>query len=147
MAGTLLKLKDDLKAALKAREGNRAEFLRFLLSHVHNREIEKRGKGESDEVTEDDVTDVLRKEMKRKKESIRLFQEGKRDDLAEKEIRELEWLALYLPLGPTREDIERVVRELNEKGMRDFPLLMKEAMSRLPGADGKDVSAAVKALL
>lgn len=147
MSETLFKLRDDLKLALKAREEERVGFLRFLLSHVHNKEIEKRGKGVTEEVTEDDVLDVLRKEMKRKKEAIRLFSEGKRDDLAEKETKELEWLTFYLPPLPTKGDIERIAHELKEKGIHDFSTFMKEAMIRLPGADGAEVSAAFKKVL
>ena len=147
MSDTLSRINSDLKTALKSGEGARVGFLRFVRSHIQNREIEKRGKGGSGELTEEEVREVLRKEAKRKKESIELFRKGSRGELAEKEEQELRWLMEYLPPVPTRDDIVRVVKELKEKGVTDFSAFMKEAMPRLEGADGKEVSVVVKEML
>src|SRR3989344_3525556 len=127
-------LNQDLKSAMKAGEKERVEFLRFLFSHVHNREIEKRGRREDGNLTNKEVQDVLLKEKKRKLESIELFEKGGRGDLAEKEKRELLILSPYLPAAPTRDDIINVVTDLKSSGTVEFSTIMKEAMKRLPGA-------------
>ena len=136
MSGSLVdRISNDLTAALRAGEEVRVGTLRLLRSAIHNREIEKRGKGAA--LTEDDVAEVVAREAKKRKESIHLFTEGKRQDLAEKETRELEVLAAYLPEQARDEEVRRVVAAalavVKPASPKDFGKVMGEAMKTLKG--------------
>ncbi|MEK7513040.1 MAG: GatB/YqeY domain-containing protein [Patescibacteria group bacterium] len=136
MSGSLVdRISNDLTAALRAGEEVRVGTLRLLRSAIHNREIEKRGKGAA--LTEDDVAEVVAREAKKRKESIHLFTEGKRQDLAEKETRELEVLAAYLPEQASDEEVRRVVAAalavVKPASPKDFGKVMGEAMKTLKG--------------
>lgn len=138
------RLAHDLKIAQKAGEGERVSLIRMLIAHVHNREIEKRGEGKAG-LDDAEVIEVLKKEAKKRKEAIELFRRGGRDDLAEKEEKELELLSVYVPKEMGREEIARVIDGLIQGGLKDFNSLMKEAMRSLKGkADGKTVSEMIK---
>ncbi|MEK7608077.1 MAG: GatB/YqeY domain-containing protein [Patescibacteria group bacterium] len=138
------KIGQDLKESMKGGNHERSGVLRFLLSQVHNREIEKRGKGDSSPLTDEEVLDVFKKEVKKRKESIELFNKGGRKDLSDKEVSELVHITPYLPAAVTREEIEKVVAELRAEGVTDFPALMKAALARLKNAEGGEVAKVIK---
>ena len=141
---TSARLKDDLKTALKAGDRERLEVLRFVSAQLQNRSIEKRGQGEGEALTEEEVLEVLRKDVKRRKEAIELFKQGDRADLVEKESKEVDVIQAYLPAAPTEEQVREAIHALRQEGLSEFPILMKEAMKRLKGADGALVSKIVK---
>lgn len=141
----LEQLKEDIKTALKSGDRDRADILRLLNAQIQNRSIEKRGQGEGEVLTEEEVLEVFRKEVKKRKDAIELFGKGGRADLAEKEEKEVAVIQEYLPAAPTEEDVQVVVQQLRQEGLSGFPVLMKEAMKRLKGADGTLVSKVVKA--
>lgn len=142
---TLLEqIKEDIKTAMKAGDRERLEVLRFVNSQFQNRAIEKRTQGEGDVLTDEDVLESMRKEVKRRRDAIELFRQGDRADLVEKEEKEVAIIQAYLPAAPTEEQIKAVVQELRQEGLSGFPVLMKEVMKRLKGADGNMVSRAVK---
>lgn len=138
------RLKDDLKTAMKSGDKERLEVLRFVSAQLQNRSIEKRGAGEGEALTEEDAVEVLRKDVKRRKDAIELFRQGNRADLVEKEEKEVEMIQVYLPAAPTEEQVRETVQALRQEGLSEFPALMKEAMKRLKGADGALVSRVVK---
>ncbi len=141
----LAQLQEDLKKALKSGDEASVGLLRLLLAQIHNREIEKRSKGGGDVLSDEEVRDVLQKEVKKRKESITLFRQGKREDLAKKEEAEMALIAPYLPAAVTREEIEKVVDILKGSGFSDFPSLIREAMKQLKGrADGTLVSEVIR---
>ena len=82
------KINDDIKKALKAKDELVLLVLRGIASEIHNKEIEKKG----EELTEEDILGVLMSEAKKRKESIVEFEKGERNDLVEKEEKELEIL-------------------------------------------------------
>lgn len=138
--GIIERIDADLKTALKSGDALRAGVFRFVRAQFHNREIEKRGKGAEGALTDEEAADVLRKEMKKRKEAIELFEKGGRADLKEKEEAELNVIAEYLPAQPTREELVALVEALKKEGISDFPALMREAKKRLPAADGGEIA-------
>ena len=140
----LERIKEDIKTAMKSGDRERLEVLRFVNSLFQNRAIEKRTQGESDILTDEDLIESMRKEVKRRKEAIELFKQGGRNDLVEKEEKEVAIIQTYLPAAPTEEQIKALVQQLRQEGLSGFPVLMKEAMKRLKGADGNMVSKVVK---
>ena len=140
----LEQLKEDIKSAMKSGDRERLEVLRFVNAQLQNRAIEKRTAGEGDVLTDEDILESMRKEVKRRKDAIELFRQGGRADLVEKEEKEVAVIQAYLPAAPTEEQIKATVQQLRQEGLSGFPVLMKEAMKRLKGADGNLVSKAVK---
>jgi len=141
------KFEEDLKKALRAGDRVRVSTLRLVLSAIINRAIEFRKKdiGLSDE----EVVEVLRSEVKKRRDAAEEFRRGKRDDLSQKEEQEIEILGPYLPPEMSDEDLERIVadsiREVGTQSIEDFGKIMKAAMTVLKGrVEGGRVSQAVK---
>lgn len=138
------KIKNDLNQALKAKKADEVLVLRFLLADLHNREIEKKG-----ELDDEEVVAVIRKQVKQRKEAIEEFQQGKREDLAQKESQEIEILSKYLPQMISAEELERVIDasidKTNAKSAQDFGKVMGEVMKELKGrAEGNLMAELVK---
>ena len=69
--------------------------LRMMIAAIHNREIEKKGKGQ--ELNDDDVMDVLRKEVKKRKEASEMYTTGGRAESAAREEKEVKFIEEFLP--------------------------------------------------
>lgn len=143
-------LQEELKQAMLAKDELRKSVLRLLLSAINYYEIQKGGAGY--EAADEDVMSVIRKEVKQRKDSIEQFKIGNRQDLVDKETKELELLQTYLPAQMTEEEIREIVketiREINATTVADMGKAMSAVMPKLKGkADGTVVSAIVKELL
>lgn len=135
------KIEKDVKKALKKRETIVVSTLRMLKSAIHNKEIEKRG----ERLQEAEVIKVIAKQAEQRKDSIEQFAKAKRQELVEKETKELEILKSYLPQQLKEEEIvnlvKGVIKEMGAKGKADFGRVMKSAMVEVAGkAEGKLVS-------
>lgn len=136
---------NDLKSAMKGREAQKVETLRMLMAAFKNKEIEKRGKGEAGDLTDDELREVTGKEVKRRREAAEIFMTAKREDLAGKERAEIEILSRYLPAQMSEAEIESAIDRVIKGGAADFGAVMKEAMKELKGkADGKVVGEIIK---
>lgn len=142
-------INNDLIISLKAGDSLSVEVLRSVNAVLKNFQIEKRGKGQSEELSEDDVLMILKKEVKKRKEAIELYRQGGRDDLADKEQKEILVLQKYLPEEMIREAVEAKVNDVLERSdSREFGVIMKEVIKELGGrADGKVVAEILKGKL
>lgn len=141
------KITSDIKEAMKAGEAEKLGVLRMLSSAVNNRKIEKRTKsGKDEELTDEEVLEVIAKEAKKRKESIGMFESGGRGDLAAQEKSELQILAAYLPEQMSEADVRAAVtRIVGEAPVKELGPVMKAAMAELKGkADAGLVSKLVK---
>jgi uncharacterized protein YqeY len=141
------RLSQDMKAAMKARDALRVSVLRLALSEVKNARIEK-----GEDLTDEDVIQVLRRGVKRREEAAEQYRKGSREDLADRETREGEILQAYLPQVLEGEALERAVetaiQEANAQSLKDLGKVMKILMSAHAGRlDGKSVQALVRARL
>ena len=140
----------ELKKAMLAREADKLSVLRMLKSSVKYAAIEKGG---ADSVPSDaDVLAVVRKEVKKREDSITSFAQAGRTDLADKEKAELEFLRVYLPAQMAEEKVEALVKEaIAETGATSkaqMGLVMKAAQAKAAGqVDGKTLSTVVQRLL
>lgn len=139
--------KKSLIEAAKARDQVRLDTIRAIQSAVKYKEIEKRG-----ELTDPEILSVIGTLCKQRRESIEQFQKGGRQELADKESRELSILEKFLPAQLSRGEVEKVVgqaiKDLGAAGPSALGQVMKEAMKRLAGqADGKLVNEIVRSLL
>lgn len=139
---------EDLKSAMKAKDKDRLQVLRSLKAKLQEKEIAERKDGEAT-LTEDQAIAVLMKAAKQRKESITQFEEGGREDLAEKEKSELAIIEEYLPKMLTEDEVREVVSkkiaDLGAEGPQDMGKVMGPIMGILKGkADGGLVSKVVK---
>ncbi len=135
----------DFTGALKAHEDLKVSTLRLLRSEIKKREVS----GQKKELSDVEVSEALSTLVKQRRESIRLFQQGGRQDLAQKEEAELQILLGYLPKALSQTELEglidEVISETGAAGPKDFGKVMKTVMAQAAGrADGKAVSEAVK---
>jgi len=140
----------DLKKAMIARDAERLSVLRMLKSSVKYAAIEKGG---ADAVpTDTEVSAVIRKEVKKRQDSITSYTEGNRPELAAKEQAELEMLQTYLPAALSEAELEKIVKdaiaETAATGKAQMGAVMKAAQAKAAGrADGKTLSQLVQKLL
>jgi len=139
---TRQKIKSDSILALKAGDKRLVSVLRYLTSLIDKREL---AMPVSLSMTEEIVMEVLRKELKNKKESRLMFEKGGRVDLVAEVDFEIEVLSAYLPAEIGQEEIRKeVVKVIEEKGVV-FGEIMKQVMTKFKGeVDGQVVSSIVK---
>ncbi|GIW65260.1 MAG: aspartyl-tRNA amidotransferase subunit B [Candidatus Parcubacteria bacterium] len=134
----LEQIKNDLKQAQLNKDNLVLDTLRLLLSEIHNYEIKKRATNE--EITEDDIIQIIQKEIKKRKEAREMFLNGNRIDLADEALKEINVLSKYAPSNLSQEEILKIIADLKQKGFTDFNSLMKEIMKNFKGkVDGKEV--------
>jgi hypothetical protein len=147
------RLNADLTEAMRAKDEVRKLALRSAKTAILNAEVEKRGKeGPGATLTEEEVSAVVSRQAKQRRESIAEFTKGGRMDLVAQEEAELAVLEVYLPRQLSQEEITAVVRQvIAEVGVTDpkqVGLVMRPAMDRLRGqADGKLVNQIARDLL
>lgn len=139
---------DDTKNAMKAKDMDKVNTLRFLQSAVKNKEIEVRPNA----LTDEDVVSVLRKSVKQRQDSIAQYSAAGRADLADKEKLELSIIEGYLPKQMGADQIEAVVKQaikdVGATSPKEMGAVMKAVQAKTQGtADNKIVSEIVKKLL
>ncbi len=133
-------VREDMKAAMKAKETTRLTVLRGLVTSFTN-ELTATKRTPQDKLSDEEVLDLIRRAVKQRKDACEQFRKGKRDDLADLEEEESKMLEVYLPAQMSKEDVERVVREKKEaldvSDKSDMGKLMGAVMGELKGkADG-----------
>lgn len=141
------RINEDMKAAMRAKEADRLGTIRLLLAAIKQREVDERK--DLDDVA---ITGVIEKMLKQRRDSISQFEQGGRQDLADKEKFEIEVLQEYMPRAVGDEEIQAaVIAAISSQGARG-PQDMGKVMAVLKGelagrADMGKVSALVKAKL
>lgn len=142
------RLEEDSKVALKAGDSVKLSVLRMLLSSIKMLEIEKNIKTPSDS----DVLPILQRHIKQHKESIEQFKKGNRQDLADKEEKELKILSGYMPEQMTEGELLGIVKDAVAQtgavAKSDMGKVMKVVMEKARGkADGKVINQLVMRFL
>lgn len=155
------KLQEELRQSTLAKDALKTSVLRLLLSAINYYEIQKGAelseaerarlldKGERYQATDEDVISVIQKEAKQRRESIEQFKTGGRQDLVDKETKELEILQTYLPEQMSEDEIKKLVKEtIAQTGAKTIADMGKVMSSLIPKtksqADGGLVSKIVK---
>ncbi len=138
MAGNIIttKLQDDLKTAMKKKDKVRVSTMRMLISEMKNVQLAERG-----ELSEEKELSIITSYAKKRRESIKAFEQGGRDDLAANERIELEIVMAYLPeqMGEDeiRAEVEKIIAETGASGPQDMGRVMGPLMAKFKGrADG-----------
>ena len=135
----------DLTASMKAQDAARTSTLRMVKAAMMNRQIEKGG-----QLDDEEISKLLRSLVKQRRDSIEQYQKAGRQELVDKESAEITVIEGYLPQAASREEIEAVVSEAitstGASSMKDMGKVMKAAQAALAGknADGRLVSEIVK---
>jgi len=141
MAATLLaRLQEDLTAARKAQNKPQVLLLGTILADARNREIELKR-----DLTDEDVVDVLRRGIKKRRESVEMYDKGGRADLAATERAELDALSAYLPAQASETDIRAAVVAAIDAGASNVGAVMGKVMGQFKGrAEGGVINAIVR---
>jgi uncharacterized protein YqeY len=136
-----------MKAAMRAKDSARLSAIRLLLSGIKQREVDERK-----ELSDADVTSVIDKMIKQRRESIAQYEKAARKDLADAERFELDVLTGYLPQqmsdAEVLQEVQKAIGESGASGVKDMGKVMGLLKSRLAGkADMAKVSALVKGKL
>jgi len=142
------KILKDYKAAMLAKDAAKSSILSFLRAQFQNLAKEKK----KDKLEDKDAISIIKREVKRHQDSIEQFKKGNRQDLVDKETKELDILKSYLPKQLSEDElkkaIDEVVLSLGATDMKQMGQIMKEVMAKVgDSADGKMVSSLVKAKL
>lgn len=133
----LARLQADQAAARRAQDKNRVLLLGMMISEIKNREIELKR-----DASDDDIVDVVRKAIKKRKESVLVYGKANRTDLADKEQAEADTLDAYLPAQVDPEELRVAVREAISAGAANVGAVMAKVMPLFKGrADGGTINA------
>jgi len=130
------KIQSDMYRAMKRKDANASKTLRVVLAKLKDKKIEKR-----DDLTEAEEIKVLQTLAKQRKESIKIFKDGGRDDLVSLEEKELSIIEKYLPQMLSDDDIKNIVKnaiaESGASSMSDIgkvmPIVIKKGAGRIDG--------------
>ncbi len=140
-------LTSDMKLAMKARDKSKLSVIRMVLSSIKYAELEKKAP-----LTDDQILDVLAREMKQRKDSLAEFIKGNREDLATKVEAEIEIIEEYLPEQLNEEEVRKIITaaiaDLGASSKADMGKVMGLVMPAVKGrADGKIINRIVQELL
>jgi len=140
-------VEQDIRRAMKARSETELSTLRLLMAALKQQEIDHRI-----ELTDAAVLTIIEKMIKQRKESLRIFREAQRDELANKEQAELDILMSYMPqqINPAeaKAAVQAAILEVDAQGPKDMGKVMGILKSQLAGkADFSALSAIVKEML
>lgn len=141
------KLMDDLKAAMRDKDALRKDTVQMIRAAIL--QIEK---DNGIQVDDDKIIEIIAKEAKKRKDAAADFEKSGRQDLIDRNNKELEIINSYLPAQLSKEEIEAIVKEIiaeiGATSMKDMGNIMKEAKAKIgASADGKTINEVVRALL
>ncbi|MDQ4081018.1 MAG: GatB/YqeY domain-containing protein [Gemmatimonadota bacterium] len=137
MSALLARLQADLTTARKAQDKAKTLLLGTILADIKNRKIELRR-----DPTDDEVIEVLRKGIKRRRESIEAYDKGNRKDLSDKERGEVAALEQYLPAQVSTDELRAAVRAAIAGGAANIGAVMGKVLPQFKGrAEGATINA------
>ncbi len=140
------KINNDLKDAMKARDALKTSCLRMIIADIKNVSIAKQAERKlKPPLKDEDIIEVLQRQVKQHKDSIEGFKKGGRQDLVDKETKESGIIRGYLPEQLTPDEIKDIVakaiKETGAKERKDIGKVMSTVMPKVKGrAEGKLVN-------
>lgn len=126
-----------LKDAMRNKESDRLSTLRLINAAIKDRDIDARGSGSEDGVSDDDILAILAKMVKQRQESARVYEDGGRLELAEKERAEISFIEEFLPKQLSDDEIasaiDAAIAEVGAAGLRDMGKVMGALKSKFTG--------------
>jgi len=147
-----IQLADALKEAMRSKNERGISTLRLILAALKDRDIAARAKGNYEGISEDEIRGMMQSMIKQRRESIALYEQGGRCELAQQEAEEIAVIESFLPKQLSDEEIERAARdliaEIGATGIKDMGRTMAAMKQRYAGKmDFSKASCVVKQLL
>lgn len=138
------KLLEDMKVSMRDKKIIRKNVIQMVRAAILQVEKDKQI-----ELNDEQITEIIAKESKKRKDSLADYEKSGRQDLIDQINEEIEILSEYLPKPLTTEEIEKIVEEViastGASTMKDMGIVMKEAKAKIgPSADGKTINEIVK---
>nr|WP_330363833.1 GatB/YqeY domain-containing protein [Proteocatella sphenisci] len=138
---------EDMKVSMRNKETLKKSVITMIRASVKQKEVDDRV-----DLTDDDVVELIAKQLKQQKDALVEFEKAERDDLIAQTKAEIEILASYLPQQLTDEELEVVVRdavaEVNAQSIKDMGKIMGKVMIVAKGkVDGRRINEMVKKIL
>jgi uncharacterized protein YqeY len=131
------RLDEGLKAAMRGRDERATSTLRLILAALKDRDIAERGKGNPEGLSDEQILGLLQSMIRQRQESIRLYEQGGRRDLAKQEADEIVVIEQFLPAQmderATREAVTAAIGELEAKTLKDMGRVMALLKERHAG--------------
>lgn len=131
------RLQDALKAAVKAKDQRKRSTLRLILAAIKDREISERTADGDGQVGDDDILGILAKMVRQREESLKIYEEAGRLELAEQEREEIVIIESFLPKQMSDEEVQKacqeLVAELDASGLKDMGRMMGALKERYAG--------------
>ena len=145
-------LNQTLKDSMRAKDQQALATVRLILAALKDRDIQARSDGQGDGIGDDEILDMLTKMVRQRREAISLYEKGNRQDLVDKEWREIEVIQRFLPKQLSDSELEaavlQVVAELDAGSVKDIGRVMGVLKERFAGRmDFGKASTIVKARL
>jgi len=145
-------IKDALTTAMKAKDAPRVSTLRLIMAALKDRDIAARTEGKPDGISDDDILGMLGTMIRQRRDSVKMYRDGNREELAAKEEAEISVIEEFLPRqmddGEVEEACKGAIAETGAEGIKDMGRVMGEIKSRYAGQmDFGKASAKVKELL
>ena len=131
------RLNESLKEAMKSHDQVGVATLRLILAALKDRDIAARGKGHNDGIDEAEIFEMLQQMVRQRRDSIAMYKEGNRPELAEREEAEIEVIQRFLPEPLSEDDIvgavSEVIGDLEASSIKDMGRVMSALKERYPG--------------
>ncbi|GAB6073207.1 GatB/YqeY domain-containing protein [Venenivibrio stagnispumantis] len=140
----LQRLQEEMKAAMKSGDKDRLSTIRMLISEIKKVQIDTKK-----ELSDEEIIQILQRYVKQRKEALEQYKKANREDLAQKEEKEIQIVQEFLPQPLSEEELKKIIDEtisqLNATSIKDMGKVIKAVMEKVKGrAEGSVVSSLVK---
>ena len=137
MSNLRIKLKSYLDARIKKIDDLSVSTVRLIIAAIKDRDIEYRAKNEANEINDPEILNLLQNMIKQRKESVKIYADAGRDELKDREVKEIEIIESFLPKQITDKDLEKIISEvcteLQANTIKDLGKVINTLKERYPG--------------
>ena len=137
MSNLRIKLKSYLDASIKKKDDLSVSTVRLIIAAIKDRDIEYRAKNEDNEINDPEILNLLQNMIKQRKESVKIYADAGRDELKDREVKEIEIIESFLPKQITDKDLEKIISEvcteLQANTIKDLGKVINTLKERYPG--------------
>ena len=137
MSNLRIELKSYLDTSIKKKDDLSVSTVRLIIAAIKDRDIEYRAKNEANEINDPEILNLLQNMIKQRKESVKIYADACRDELKEREEKEIEIIESFLPKQITDKDLEKIISEicieLQANTIKDLGKVINTLKERYPG--------------
>ena len=137
MSNLRIELKSYLDASIKKKDDLSVSTVRLIIAAIKDRDIEYRAKNEANEINDPEILNLLQNMIKQRKESVKIYADASRDELKDREVKEIEIIESFLQKQITNKDLEKIISEvcteLQANTIKDLGKVINTLKERYPG--------------